>query len=375
MPSFRLSASRAGAQRVPRRHPGLLSVVALALLAISIGAAAAAGGYTGFGWVAFASTWIAVAIPVALPAVGNATAALALVAAAYLARRAYTGFLIQRPGPVRVFYVRPSPSDSKSAASVGSASDCSSLALQVVGALQEELGKLELDAVPSVPGEASRTNMIQEVKSAAEAKNSVGVVAGIVAAIIPSYAYVVEVQALEKTSASKNSYITITISTVLRGDGRTHRYALVDPQVVARDAAHEVAAFILPRSRLCQKPPWTAWRGYELPSSLLRSARLATELNASRAYDRALEAWDECLDRDPQNPYFRIRKLQVFEQLGMYLEAVAGYADVIRIESGGDRRLRLGLTDYSIKVLTLTQVAGREGVAMDGRRSSLPATA
>ena len=94
-------------------------------------------------------------------------------------------------------------------------------------------------------------------------------------------------------------------------------------EIVRRAADHATAA-ILPRTRLCSRQ-WSAWRRYRMPGVLLGNYEDAIELEASRRYDEALDAYYDAAKHDPMNMGLRLRIGQLQEKLGLYLDALATY--------------------------------------------------
>ncbi|MEW2120531.1 hypothetical protein AB0945_36285 [Streptomyces sp. NPDC005474] len=106
-------------------------------------------------------------------------------------------------------------------------------------------------------------------------------------------------------------------------------------QLAIDQAAYEVCAFILPLTRLVDKPPWPAWRRLAIPTQLFRDVQEAQHCKASRCFDEALKKYYETLKLDPHNPYLRLELGMLQEQIGLYLDAVVTYEDIIQLAPAG----------------------------------------
>jgi hypothetical protein len=107
---------------------------------------------------------------------------------------------------------------------------------------------------------------------------------------------------------------------------------------VARQAACHIAAYVLPRTKLSLQPPWTPWHGIEIPGELFYSFDEARRLARAEKLEESLNHFDEAIRRDPLNPYIRVERAAVYDQLGLWIDALASYVDAVTIESWFDRR-------------------------------------
>ena len=114
----------------------------------------------------------------------------------------------------------------------------------------------------------------------------------------------------------------------------------------ARRAADVVGAYILTRTAMCRRGPWSAWRGRRLNPDLLRAYQDGQTCVQERRYEEALEHYYRALKLDPLNIPIRIEVCQLREKLGNYLAALVGYVDLIVTESQKvDRRLARRITE------------------------------
>ncbi|MFD7757508.1 tetratricopeptide repeat protein [Streptomyces sp. NPDC059757] len=96
-------------------------------------------------------------------------------------------------------------------------------------------------------------------------------------------------------------------------------------------AAYEVCAFILPLTKLVEKPPWAAWHSVAIPYGLFSDVQEAQKYKLSRRYDEALGKYFDAVKQDPHNPFIRLEVGFIQEQLGMYLDALMTYERVIKL--------------------------------------------
>jgi tetratricopeptide (TPR) repeat protein len=341
VPIFRVPAARAGgAKRVPRRHPSRPAIAGIMFLLVATVVYPPPDSVNGTLWNEIRS-FLGNFLPLDETVVRSALAAAAVLAALYLFRRTWVIRYIQRPGPIQLAIAGVEPIEGDSKPRLASPEE-----KQISNAIQRKLGELDLWPVAAVPGASAPTsNISPDVKAAADASTPLGVVAGLVSSMTVKYGYLVTIELSQKVSADdRDRLLAVSISTALGNDSESRKYPIGgNVEDLAVDVAHDIASFVLPRSKACRLAPWTAWQGFQFPEGLLKHYRRASIAHNQSRWDEALSELHLALEQDPQNPYFRIKVLQIYEQLGMFLEALAGYADVIRIESWSDRRLRARL--------------------------------
>jgi hypothetical protein len=253
-------------------------------------------------------------------------AGVLVVVAILTGRRARFAWLAYRPGPVET-----APFVDATGMSVGLD--------EVMWHFRRTLSEMRLSPPGSVPGSSAQLSWLDVMRATAgEPRSSVGMLAGFASAMIVDHAYRVS-GVLRVRPERPMLGLTVQVSLLPGGGGVVETVWDDKWSGAAEQGATVVAAFVLPRTRLCRKPPWTAWRGLRIPHTLLDNHKAAKELMRQRRYEEALERYYAALGSDPLNPYLRIELLQLKEQLGLHLDAAAGYADLIAVEAWEDRRL------------------------------------
>ncbi len=209
---------------------------------------------------------------------------------------------------------------------------------EIVADLRQALKEVYLSSPSVVPGESTPQDFLTDVRTAASNPAGWGLIAAVLGALLRRSAYrVTLVPRVHGTS--KQLGLTIEIVSRLSGDMAITTIWDQTWPAVARRAAFHVAAFVLPRTNLSRKSPWVAWRGVELNPDLFFSFHEARRLARAGRLEEALTHFDNALDYDPLNSYIRVEKATVLDQLGLYVDALAMYVDVVTIESAYDRRL------------------------------------
>jgi hypothetical protein len=90
-----------------------------------------------------------------------------------------------------------------------------------------------------------------------------------------------------------------------------------------------VAAYILPQTRKCQRPPWSEWQGRVLPASLFRDYQRAKNMVRERRYDEALSLYHRALRQDGNNIALRYDIGQLYERMGLYPDALYVYLELV----------------------------------------------
>jgi len=321
-----LTRKQSVADRVPLPRPLSWALLTVALLAAAVAAFVLARGTVLEG----APAWIRMVITP--DGAGVFVPALLVLVAVLAFRRTLLARLARKPGPVEITAFTGAP-----AAGGPTGED-------VLADFRRTLTTMNLSSPLSVPSSPSADSVLDEVRTAVDnTKNSIATSAALVRAVIQvRYAYRVSAQ-LRNRGGPQPRGITVSVLLLPGGHGEIETFWSDDWADVAERAAHFVGAFILPRSRLARRPSWTAWRGLDVPPDLFHHSQLARRHLRDRQYDQALAAFHRALEIDPQNPYLRIEVGQAQEQLGLFMDAVVTYADVVAIESWYDRRLWLRL--------------------------------
>ncbi|MGI5129550.1 hypothetical protein ACQEVB_22275 [Pseudonocardia sp. CA-107938] len=328
---IRRTNARSVAARVPLPHPRRWLLTAAALLAVA--------GYVGVldglgGLRAWIGGWVP---PGGEPVLGSATpgvlvAVLTLIAGLFALRRGLFALLARRPGPIEVTAFHGLADD-------GYAPDPTADTAQVAAEFRRTLTEMSLSTPLSMPTSPRQDEFIDDVGTVADSTTTFGAAVALVrAALRIQYAYRVAAQMRVRRGEER---FGITVHLVMQPGGRGEVATLwaADWASAADLAAHWVGAQILPRSRLARRAPWTSWHGLQMPPALFHHSQLARRCVAERRFEEALGHFHEALVLDPQNPYLRIERAQVLEQLGLSMDAVVAYADIVAVESWHDRTL------------------------------------
>lgn len=263
------------------------------------------------------------------------SAALLGIAAIWAGRRWLYARMVGRPGSVELL---PFTADG------GSATD--GVVEQVAAAVRRELSALSLTAPTPVPGENRPQNFVQAFRTAAgEASNWVQAIPGVLDWLQVTTGYEVSAD-LEERPGALGHGMTVHVRAQPAGPAQKTTVWGADWDETARRAADVVGAYILTRTTICRRGPWSAWRGRRLNPDLLRAHQDAQTCVQERRYEEALEHYYRALKLDPLNIPIRIEVCQLREKLGNYLAALVGYVDLIVTESQKvDRRLARRITE------------------------------
>jgi hypothetical protein len=255
------------------------------------------------------------------------SAALLGAGALWALRRSFFSLMASRPGGVELlpFTARDGgacPTDDVSAA------------------LRRELSALSLATPTPVPGESRPQTFVQAFRTATtDASTFYGALAGVLDWMQVSIGYEVSAD-LETRREEPGCGMTVRVRALPAGTGQRVTVWGTDWDDVARRGADVVGAYVVTRTRLCRRGPWSQWRGRQLRPELLRAYQQAQVCLRARRYEEALGHYYAALAMDPLNTPIRIEVCQVQEKLGLYLGALTGYVDVIVMESWKvDRRL------------------------------------
>ncbi len=246
-------------------------------------------------------------------------------------------WLAHRPGPILVLpFVAP-------ASSAGGADGAASDAMQAVvltSLFQRYVVRSRLYGPTAIPPSGRSTDFLTVVEQAGNSSGVWGALGRLPRLLAPPSAYQVECTILPP-SADGHAAMIVELT---RFPG-----SLVAP-VVIRDAtwervveraAHWVAGVVLPRTRQCRFPPWTMWRGLRLPDDLFDLYQRFEMHKQAHELDEAMAALRAALKLDPGNLALRLEMGKLQEQLGLRLEALTSYEDIIGRASRGDRALAL----------------------------------
>ncbi len=319
------------AARVSLAHPVRWLVLAAGLLAVAgyVGVLDGLGGLRAWigGWVPGGGE----------PILGSATpgvlvAVLALIAGLFALRRGLFALLARRPGPIEVTAFHGLADD-------GYAADPIADTAQVAAEFRRTLTEMSMSTPLSMPTSPRQDEFIDDVGTVGDSSTTFGAAVALVRAMLRiQYAYRVAAQMRVRRDDER---FGITVHLVMQPGGRGEVETVwgSDWPAVAERAAHWVGAQILPRSRLARRAPWTGWHGLQMPPQLFHHSQLARRCVEERRFEEALGQFHAALVLDPQNPYLRIERAQVLEQLGLTLDAVVAYTDIVAVEAWHDRAL------------------------------------
>jgi tetratricopeptide (TPR) repeat protein len=301
----------------------VIFVMALALLVYEAGKQPSGSGHRGF--------WATLSAVTTKPAVAIPLASLLVLGLANFVRRLRFEWLAMKPGPIFVHELSVSP-------------DLSNVDVaHLTTAFRRRLMQLRLHAPTAVPATSPAQDFLSVVDGDhLDSKNLLGSAVNILRAAIPTHAYEVSVTLTEEPTAPPGKPrrgVTAQI-TRLPTEGipveTAWAYSWDD---AIRQAADMVTAAVLPRTVVSNRPPWSGWRGYPMPSLLVHHYERAQELTSQRRYDEALDHYFQALEVDPKNVDLRLHKGFVEEKLELYLDAVVTYAAARQLACHTSKRL------------------------------------
>lgn len=241
-------------------------------------------------------------------------------------RRLRFAQLVRKPGPVEILQFLKGQ-------------DTEAPVENIVAHFRKALRDVSLAPPMSMPGEPVPQDFLHVLRTAtSQATGTIGAVVGMLSTLQVNSAYRVS-GVLRQRDKNPGCGLTVHIVTLPKSTGAVQTFWADDWFDVAELGAHFVGAYVLPRSRICARPPWTAWQGLPIPHQLIHHYQVAQSMLREERYEEALDALHSALHKDPQNPYLRIQVAQLREQLGQHLDAVTDYGDIIAIQAWQDRRL------------------------------------
>jgi hypothetical protein len=249
----------------------------------------------------------------------DATVTILAVFLVFLTRKVLIGLSAARAGTVEVTANDSVPGD-------------------VLAAFRKALTGVYLSSPSAVPGESTPHDFLSDVREAATAKTGWGVAFLTVAALFRIRAYKVSCTAPHDMPDGRKVLIIEVFSKVGK-DVQVTTVSQPTWEGVARQAACHVAAYVLPRTMLARQPPWVSWRRRQVNPELFYHFQEARRLAQTGRLEESLSHFDEATKLDPLNPYIRIERATVLDELGLYLDALGTYVDVVTAESWHDRPL------------------------------------
>ncbi|MGH4024348.1 MAG: tetratricopeptide repeat protein [Pseudonocardiaceae bacterium] len=279
-------------------------------------------------------------------------AVLLMILALWAFRRFRFAQLARKPGPVEIL---PFVKEQATEAPVEN----------IVAHFRKSLRDVSLSPPMSMPGDPVSQDFLHVLRTAtSQATGTIGAVVGMLSALQVNSAYRVS-GVLAQRANSPCCGLTVHIATLPRNIGAVQTFWADDWFEVAEFGAYFAGSYILPRSSICARPPWTAWHRLPIPHKLFHRYQVAQAMLRKERYEEALDALFSALHEDPQNPYIRIQVAQLREQLGQHLDAVGDYIDIIEIQAWRDRRLWKKLR----RTLSQPESAGRPDASGESRAS------
>jgi hypothetical protein len=275
-----------------------------------------------------------------------------------LARRTYLAWLAYRPGPVMVMdfvdgrHEAWTGSGPSSASGTGAAAGppVSAQSLSVTNDVREALTRVAMFP-PRADDARSSAQFLNLMRSQGGGTGPFAWVGGLMLFARPTHAYRVAgtLQNVPSPSSSDAGIgvdedgrplacgLTIQATVLPSGTSGVHTIWASDWASAAGLAANVVAAFVVPRSRAAKEQPWRALRGAALEPDMFAEFQRARQLVRGRRYDEALRSYEQLLVAYPGNLDLKLEFGDVQERLGLFLDALAVYTDVVRRTDLGDR--------------------------------------
>jgi tetratricopeptide (TPR) repeat protein len=195
---------------------------------------------------------------------------------------------------------------------------------------RDRLGMSHLQSPASVPAPAEQGDFLDVLaQGGMSSGNLMGTLLSLLRAAFPAHAY--EVSGALVTRAGPKPY-GVTVH-VVRSPGKGaggHTVWDTSWDAAVRHAADHATAAILPRTRVCRSP-WVGWRRYYMPPKLLQHYEHAAQCEHERRYDEALASYYEALEFDPMNHGLRLQVGFLQEKLGLYLDALDTYENILKV--------------------------------------------
>lgn len=258
--------------------------------------------------------------------VSGAVSLGALVLIAWCVRQLRFEFLAWWPGPIVVHnFMAP---EGTAAADVE----------RLTTSFRDRLGMSHLQSSAAVPAAAEQGDFLDVLgRGGADAGGVLGLFSGLLRAGLPAYGYEVK-GALVTRKAVPSQGVTVHVVRLPGTGAGGHTVWDRSWEGAMRQAADHATAAILPRTRGCRSP-WSAWRRYYMPPSLLRAYEEAAECEEHRRYDEALDHYYDAVGQDPMNYGLRLQIGYLQEKLGLYLDALDTYEGILTVAEPPDRSL------------------------------------
>ena len=210
---------------------------------------------------------------------------------------------------------------------------------EIAAELRHALADVYLSGPSVVPGESAPQDFLTDVRSVAEnARTPWGALLAALSLLSPQNVYRVTCAAKFDADSGRCG-LTVEVSGYPRQDVSVTSVSGETWAQIARQAACHIAAYVLPRTKLSKEAPWIPWRGIKLAPDLFFHFDEARRLARGGRLEEALHHFNEAIALDPLNPYIRIERATVQDELGLWIDALGSYVDVVTLESWYDRRV------------------------------------
>lgn len=326
----RSTAYRAEAALPPTRVVRWISWMAVALLSSAAWSGAVLYRPSFLGGAADpASSTVRVAVASGVLIVG-------LVCFIYACGRWRIERLARNPGPLLILPFKDY---------TGASGENSHAGERLQAAFQHHLLATRLRGITAIPSPGRATDFIHVIERAAESSPGIAsVFMRLVRFLAPISSYEVQctmlsVDTLRHEQGEGPCMLLVELMRAPRAPLTPETFVARTWKEAVEAAAEWTAAVVLPRTRICQEPPWTLWQGQAIPVELFSSFLRFQRYRDARQLDEAMEALHDALELDPNNLGLRLEKGKLEEQLGMPLDALATYSWIVGQAARRDRRL------------------------------------
>jgi hypothetical protein len=208
---------------------------------------------------------------------------------------------------------------------------------QISAELRRALTEVYLSGPSVVPGESARQDFLTDVRGVVEhARTPWGALVAALSLLSPRNVYRVFCTVQRHGPAGERA-LTVEVSGLPRQEVSVTTIRDETWELIIRRAACHIAAYVLPRTKVSRRAPWTPWHGINLNPELFFHFHEARRLARLGRLEEALHHFNESIALDPLNAYIRIEKATVQDELGLFVDALGSYVDVVTIEGWHDR--------------------------------------
>lgn len=249
-----------------------------------------------------------------------------------LFRRIAFEYLVRLPGPILVRDLAVSSTSNAGVAVHPQPAGASDLAgidvVQLSNTFRRRLQELRLQAPTPIPGAVAPQDYLDLLDAQhLNTNNPLGSLISALRAAAPTHGYEVSPSlVVERASSSECRYrITTQVTRLPHGALPVETVCAKSCDEAIVKAADLVTAVILPLTKLSNRPPWSGWRHYPMPSQLVHHFERSQQLSTERRYDEALRHCYAALELDPKSVDLRLHLGNVQEKLGLFVDAAATY--------------------------------------------------